>query len=87
MCGLGVNTEIASEGANHAACIRSAQHKGHIHHMQRFLSAIPKMMFMTGNVSPVPIDANVATTNTNLSSHVENEKIRWTGQQCHHKKE
>jgi hypothetical protein len=35
------------------------------------------MMFITGKVIPVPIDESVATTRTSLSSHAENEKIRY----------
>jgi len=38
---------------------------------------IPKMMFITGMVTPAPIDVNTAARSSILSSHVEKENIRW----------
>lgn len=35
-------------------------------------------MFITGSVMPAPIEVMVAATKRSLSSHVENEKIRFT---------
>jgi len=46
--------------------------------LHRDILAIPKMIFITGKVIPVPMDPIVAATRISLSSHVEYEKMR-----CH----
>lgn len=37
----------------------------------------PKMMFITGMVTPAPSEASTAANRRVLSSHVEKENIRW----------
>lgn len=74
ICGGSIRTEISSKRTDHTACQRVRDGATVI------ISSIydlPKMIFITGIVTPAPIEVIKAARRSSLSSHVEKEKIRY----------
>lgn len=74
ICGGSIRTEVSSKRTDHTAYQRVRDGANVI---RVSIYGLPKMIFITGIVTPAPTEVMKAATRSSLSSHVEKEKIRY----------